>query len=259
MKVVILCGGLGLRLTGRDPSLPKALIEIGGRPILWHIMRHYAHHGFCEFVLCLGPYGEAIKEYFVAREPWRDSDFRLKASPGGGSVTLLGSGHNVDFDIIFADTGQNTNSGGRIKRVAQYLDGEEFLASYCDGLWDGDPNALLRHHRALGKLATVTVVHPPSPFGVVELGDGDAVTKFEEKPRLWYWINGGFFAFQTAALEHFGEDDELERDTLVRLARMGELGAFRHEGFWQCMDTYKETQLLNALWERNAAPWKVWE
>lgn len=259
MKVVILCGGVGLRLTGREPSMPKALVEIGGRPILWHIMRHYAHHGFNEFILCLGYFGEAIKQYFVAREPWRDADLRLRAGPGNRSLSLLGTGHEADFDIIFADTGPDTNSGGRIKQVAQYIEGDEFLATYCDGLWDGDPNALLAHHHSKAKLATVTVVHPPSPFGVVDLDENDLVTRFEEKPRLRDWINGGFFAFRTEALQHFRDNDELERGTLARLVQMGELAAFRHEGYWQCMDTYKEMEFLNSLWQANRAPWKVWD
>ena len=259
MNVVILCGGRGLRLTGREPSLPKPLVEIGGRPILWHVMMGFAHYGFREFILCLGHLGESIKEHFIAREPWRDSNARLVIGQAASRrLELLGTDHTRDFDITFADTGDETNSGERIRRVAHLLGGDAFLATYCDGLWDGDPRGLVEFHRAHGKPATLTAVRAPSSFGLLRLQDDDLVAEFREKPIVDQWINGGFFVFSRSALECFEEGDELERGTLARLAERGDLMAFRHGGYWKCMDTYKEQEELDALWRRGAAPWAVW-
>lgn len=259
MKVVILCGGRGLRLTGREATLPKPLIEIGGRPILWHVMMSYAHYGYREFVLCLGHLGEPIKQYFIAREAWRDCDVRVRVGDAGSKLLdLLDHHHARDFDILFVDTGGETSSGERIRRVAHLLDGEEFFATYCDGLWDGDPRQLLEFHRRHGRLATLTAVRPPTSFGIVRLGEGDVVAEFHEKPTMDEWVNGGFFVFSRRALERFEPGDALEGDTLVRLACAGELAAFRHRGFWQCMDTYKETEMLDQAWRKGEAPWAVW-
>lgn len=260
MKVVILCGGRGLRLTGREPTLPKPLIEIGGRPILWHVMMGYAAYGYREFVLCLGHLGEAIKDYFIAREVWRDCDVRLRVGDAGArQADLLSEHHIQDFDVTFVDTGDETNSGERILRIAQHLgDDDHFFATYCDGLWDGDPRQLLATHVASGRLATLTAVRAPSAFGMLRLGESDAVEEFREKPPMDEWINGGFLVFSRAALERFRAGDELERMTLARMAEAGELGAFRHQGFWMCMDTYKETEMLDRMWRRGEAPWAKW-
>ncbi len=260
MKVVILCGGQGLRLTGREPTLPKPLVEIGGRPILWHVMMGYARYGYREFVLCLGHLGEAVKEYFIAREEWRDADVRLRVGSAGVRRTELLSNHHIqDFDITFADTGDETNSGERIRRVGHLLDDEEFFfATYCDGLWDGDPRKLLEFHRASGRIATLTAVRPPSSFGMLSLGEGDAVARFREKPRMDDWINGGFFVFSRDVLKRIEPGDELERMALARLAEAGQLAAYKHDGFWKCMDTYKETEELDSMWRAGEAPWRVW-
>ncbi len=260
MKVVILCGGRGLRLTGREPTVPKPLVEIGGRPILWHVMMGYARYGYREFVLCLGYLGEAIKEYFIAREEWRDADVRLRVgSAGARRMELVSSHHIQDFDITFADTGDETNSGERIRRVGHLLDGDDcFFATYCDGLWVGVPRGGVVYLRGAGRRATRTAVRPPSSFGVLSLGEGHSVARFREKPRMDDWINGGFFVFSRDVLGRIEHGDELERMTLARLADSGDLAAYRHEGFWKCMDTYKETEELDSLWRAGEAPWRVW-
>ncbi|MBD3175456.1 MAG: NTP transferase domain-containing protein [Armatimonadia bacterium] len=259
MKVVILCGGRGLRLTGREPTLPKPMVEIGGRPILWHVMMGYAHYGFREFVLCLGHLGEAIKEYFVAREAWRDADVRLRIGQGETRrLELQNSHHAENFDIIFADTGNETPSGERLLRVADYLDDEDFFCTYCDGLWNSDPRRELEFHRSHGKLATATAVRAPSSFGMLDLASDDEIKEFREKPLVDQWINGGFFVMSRAVLDEIRPGDALESDVLTRLADEGQLMGFRHTGFWQCMDTYKEQEELDALWRRGEAPWNVW-
>lgn len=259
MKVVILCGGRGLRLTGREPTLPKPLVEIGGRPILWHVMRSYAHYGFREFVLCLGHLGESIKEHFVAREPWRDSDVRLRLGHGEDRRVEIQKTDDADgLDVIFADTGNETPSGERLLRVADYLDDAEFLCTYCDGLWDADPREELAWHRSHGRMATATAVRAPSAFGMLRLGDDGQIHEFREKPLVDQWINGGFFVFNRSVLDEIRPGDALEQHVLTRLADRGELMAFRHSGFWQCMDTYKEQEELDALWRRGDAPWHVW-
>jgi len=232
--VVILCGGRGTRLREHTESIPKALVEIGGRPIVWHVISVYAAQGFRSFLLCTGYEGARIAE-------WADGmDW-----PEGVEVTC-------------ADTGIDTPTGGRIKRVAGLIGDRAFCATYADGVADIDLSALLAEHDRTGLLATVTVVRPTLQFGVVELGEGGRVEGFEEKPRLDQWINGGFFRFEAGALDYIDEDSVLEQAPLERLAADGQLGAYRHEGFWDCMDTYKDAVLLNDLWEAGDPPWKVW-
>jgi glucose-1-phosphate cytidylyltransferase len=231
MNVAILCGGRGTRLQERTQEVPKPLVEIGGMPILWHVVRIYAAQGLRRFVLCTGYRGEQI-EAFVAGAEW----------PAG-----------VEVDCV--DTGVDTPTGGRLHRVREQLDGAPFLATYADGVADIDLGALREHHRAHGALATVTVVRPELPFGVAVLDGGDRITGFHEKPRAEHWINGGFFALQPGALDYLREDSVLEREPLERLAADGELRAYRHEGFWACMDTYKDAVALNDLWAAGAAPW----
>jgi len=228
--VVILCGGRGTRLRERTESVPKALVEIGGRPILWHVIGIYAAQGFDRFLLATGYLGEMVEE-FVAAESW----------PSGVEVECV-------------DTGLDTPTGGRIARLGDRLDGS-FCATYADGVADIDLAALLDFHAGHGSLATVTVVQPTLQWGVAEIGDGDKVSGFVEKPRSEHWINGGFFCFEPGALDHIAEDSVLEREPLEQLAAEGELAAFRHEGFWDCMDTYKDAVELNDLWNAGDAPW----
>ncbi len=235
MKVVILCGGRGARLGEHSAQVPKALIEIGGRPVIWHLLKVYAHQGLNDFILCLGHLGEEIRGYFrdhEADEPWR--------------VTL-------------ADTGLDTNTGGRILRVQRHLNGEEnFCVTYGDGLADINLRALVDFHCSHDRIATLTAVQPRSPFGLLHLDGQGAVTAFAEKPLLKEWINGGFFVFHRRIFEFLTEDSVLEQAPLERLAREGQLMAYRHSGFWKCMDTYKDNVEFNQLWDAGAAAWKVW-
>jgi glucose-1-phosphate cytidylyltransferase len=233
--VVILCGGRGTRLRERTESVPKALVEIGGRPILWHVIQIYAAQGFERFLLATGYMGEAVAE-FAAAERW----------PAGAEVECV-------------DTGLDTPTGGRIARLGERLCDEPFCATYADGVADVDLDAQLEFHAAHGALATLTVVRPHLQWGVAELGEGDRVAGFVEKPRSEHWINGGFLCFEPAVFEYLGEDSVLEREPLQGLAADGQLRAFRHEGFWDCMDTYKDAVVLNDLWASGEAPWRVWD
>jgi glucose-1-phosphate cytidylyltransferase len=229
--VVILCGGRGTRLRERTESVPKALVEIGGRPIVWHVIGIYAAQGFDRFLLATGYLGEAIEE-FAAAEPWLEG-----------------------IEVECVPTGLDTPTGGRIAQLADRLAGGAFCATYADGVADVDLDALLAFHAGHGGLATMTVVRPHLQWGVAELGEGDRVEGFVEKPRSERWINGGFFCFEPGALGYLDGDSVLEREPLVRLAADGELHAHRHTGFWDCMDTYKDAVVLNDLWAGGAAPW----
>jgi glucose-1-phosphate cytidylyltransferase len=233
--VVILCGGRGTRLRERTESVPKALVEIGGRPILWHVIQIYAAQGFERFLLATGYMGEAVAG-FTAAERW----------PRGVGVECV-------------DTGLDTPTGGRLVRLGERLTGETFCATYADGVADVDLGAQLDFHRAHGALATLTVVQPRLPWGVAELGDDDRVARFIEKPRSEHWINGGFLCFEPGALAYLDRTSVLEREPLARLSADGQLRAFRHEGFWDCMDTYKDAVELNDLWAGGEAPWRIWD
>jgi glucose-1-phosphate cytidylyltransferase len=230
-SVVILCGGRGTRLQEHTQTIPKALVEIGGRPILWHVIDIYARQGFRRFVLCLGYKHEMIEE-FVRAEDW-------------------------DGEVLCADTGVDTPTGGRISRVAEHLGPGTFCATYGDGVADIDLAQLVAFHRAHGALATVTTVRPRLQFGVTELDGDGRVLRFHEKPRSEHWVNGGFFCFEPGVLGYLDRDSVLEREPLERLAADEQLRAFRHDGFWDCMDTYKDAVLLNDLWSQGEAPWKV--
>jgi glucose-1-phosphate cytidylyltransferase len=230
--VVILCGGRGTRLQERTESIPKPLVEIGGEPIVGHVIRIYAAHGLRSFVLCTGYKGELI-ERFVSEQEW----------PEGVEVRCI-------------DTGIDTPTGGRLRQVGGLLERRAFCATYADGVADIDLGALIGFHRAHGGLATMTVVRPELQFGIAELNGDGLVRGFQEKPRSEHWVNGGFFCFEPGALAYMGADDALEGAPLERLAADGELHAFRHDGFWECMDTLKDAVQLNELWASGNAPWQ---
>lgn len=258
MRVVLLCGGKGTRLQERTETVPKPLVEIGGMPILWHVMKLYSHYGLNDFVLCLGYLGRRIKEYFLEDNAWRLSNFLLRGD-SDGTPHLEPLGRTERWSIAFVDTGMETLTGGRIKRVEPLISEPTFCVTYADGLADLDLSHLLEFHRSHGKVATLTAVKPVSPFGVLEVSGEGAVTRFCEKPRMEAWVNGGFFVFERRLFDHLGPNDSLESDVLTRLAEEGELRAYRHEGFWDCMDTYKDTIALNMMWESGNAPWKLWK
>ncbi len=233
-KVAILCGGRGTRLQEHVPSIPKPLVEIGDKPILWHVIHIYLAQGFRRFVLLTGYRAESI-ENFVQAETWPEETV-----------------------IECLDTGLDTPTGGRLRRAAGALDDEPFCATYADGVADIDLAALIAEHAELGARATMTVVRPELQFGVAELNGDGLVRGFVEKPRSERWINGGFFCFQPSVLDLLDDSSVLEREPLQRLAVAGELRAFRHQGFWECMDTYKDAVVLNDLWSTGQAPWKLW-
>jgi glucose-1-phosphate cytidylyltransferase len=255
MKTLILCGGKGTRLSAHAEAMPKALVEVGPKPILWHIMKIYEAQGFNDFVLCLGFKGAAIKEYFLSHGGAAGGDKEHDSE--AADAHKIGADFPDRFLITFADTGLDTPTGGRVKRASSHLDGGTFMVTYGDGVADIDIKALLAFHKKQGTIGTVTVVKPPSQFGEVVIGTGERVTEFREKPISDKWVNGGFFVFEPAFLSYLGESDVLERTPLERLAADGQLSAFRHTGFWQCMDTFKDTTLLNELWA-GGAPWKIW-
>jgi glucose-1-phosphate cytidylyltransferase len=255
LKTVILAGGLGTRLSEETGVKPKPMVTIGGLPIIWHIMRTYAHHGFNEFIVALGYRGDVIKEYFLSHR-YHNSD--LTISLGTGEVTIHG-GERPDWLIHLVDTGPDTATGGRVKRLAPLLGNERFMLTYGDGVADVDIRKLVDHHIAHRKLATVTAVRPPARFGSLEI-DGDKVGRFSEKPQIGEgWINGGFFVLEPAVLDCIdGDDTSWEHEPLERLAADGQLVAYKHPGFWQPMDTQREVKILETLWSSGEAPWKVW-
>jgi len=255
MKVVIFAGGVGSRLSEETDVRPKPMVEIGHRPILWHIMKHYSHYGFNEFVLCLGYKGEYIKKYFT------------EAIAGLSDVTVDFATGTVEqhrnssepWRVTMVDTGQHTETAGRLLKVRDYLDGEPFMLTYGDGVADVDLSALVEMHQAHGKLATVTAVHPTARFGQLEL-EGGLVARFDEKPQMAEgWINGGYFVLEPGIFDYIPGDVDWAREPMEGLARAGQLVANRHEGFWQCMDTLRDKIYLNSLWDQSNATWKVWE
>ncbi|PPK93445.1 glucose-1-phosphate cytidylyltransferase [Kineococcus xinjiangensis] len=260
IPVVILCGGMGTRLREASEKLPKPLVDIGGRPILWHIMKLYSAHGFRKFVLCLGYKSDMIKRYFL--------DYRLNA--GDFTINLStheepefhSAGVQEDWEITFVETGLTTATAARIFRVAQHLDADKFCLTYGDGIGDVDIAKTLKDHEAGGRLATVTAVHPSSRYGEMHVEDG-AVVEFNEKPTLADgWVNGGFFVFQREFVDTYLEDDPevmLESKPLQRVARDGQLTLSAHEGYWLGMDTFRDWTELNKLWDSGQAPWKIWQ
>lgn len=255
MRTVILAGGLGTRLAEETETKPKPMVEIGGRPIIWHIMKHYSHYGVKDFTVALGYKGEIIKRYFL-------DYYNLS-----GDLTIELSSRKVeikdreceDWTIRLPDTGQHTNTGGRIKRLQPLLCDATFMVTYGDGVCDVDIGALLAFHRSHGRIATVTAVRPPARFGGLVF-DGDLVAEFTEKPQIGEgWINGGFLVFEPALFDFLeGDHSSLEADALERLATDRQLAAYRHDRFWQCMDTLRDKRLLEGLWAQGQAPWKIW-
>jgi glucose-1-phosphate cytidylyltransferase len=260
MKAVILCGGQGTRIRDANESLPKPLLPIGGKPIVWHIMKSYAAHGVSDFVLCLGYKGWLIKEFFLNyRAMTADVTVHLGRDAG---VELQGGNGFENWSVTLAETGEATQTGGRVAAIRRYVERDElFAVTYGDGVSTVDIGKLVAFHRSHGKIATVTAVRPPGRFGEMRLDDG-SVVEFNEKPQATEgFINGGFFIFDAKRAWDYlqpGADSVLEREPLRRLAMDGQLKAFQHTGFWQPMDTFREYQLLNDLWASGRAPWKVW-
>lgn len=262
MKVAILAGGFGTRLAEETEVKPKPMVEIGGKPILWHIMKHFARYGLNDFVVALGYRGNVIKKWFadfaalqtdlLVRTGHQHTSHVEPLLPGAGAVD--------DWEVRLVETGLKTNTGGRVKRLGPWLGGETFLLTWGDGVSDIDIPALLAFHRSHGKLATVSAVRPPARFGHLRF-EGQRVAEFSEKPQTAEgWINGAYFVLEPEVLEYIdGDETQFEREPLVDLARDGELMAYRHEGFWQCMDTLRDKVLLERMWESGRPPWRTWE
>lgn len=256
MKVVILAGGLGSRLAEETEIRPKPMVEIGGRPILWHIMKHYAHYGFNEFFIAVGYKGDVIKHYFL---DYYGLSSNMTVDLHSGKVNVIDS-HPEKWTVHLVDTGLKTNTGGRVRRLEQWLNKEPFLLTYGDGVSNIDLHALIDTHRRSGCIATLSAVRPPARFGSMAF-DGDLVSEFTEKPQIGEgWINGGFLVCEPEIFRYLSSDSAgLESDVLDRLARERQLSAYRHGGFWQCMDTLREKRLLESLWETGSPPWQVWQ
>lgn len=259
IPVVILCGGMGTRLREASEKLPKPLVDVGGKPILWHIMKAYSQHGFRRFILCLGYKGDQIRRYFLDYRE-HSSDFTLELSTDQ-PPQWHGSGEAEDWEITFVETGLLTGTGGRVRRVADHIDTDTFLLTYGDGIGDVDITSLLDAHVAGGRIGTVTGVHPASRYGEMHV-DGNEVVEFNEKPTLATgWVSGGFFVFNRPMVDKYLDDEPsllLEKAPLQRLASDGELSVFKHEGFWMGMDTFRDWTELNSLWDSGEAPWKTW-
>ena len=256
LKVAILAGGMGTRLAEETSVRPKPMVEIGGRPILWHIMSHYSHFGFDEFVVALGYKGDYIKRYFV---DYHGASRSMRVELSTGTIEVRDDGFSEKWIVDLIETGRWTNTGGRIKRLADHVDGETFFLTWGDGLSDVDLSALLDYHRSHGKLATVTAVHPPPRFGQLILDNG-RVTEFSEKPIDSGWINGAFFVCEPGVFDYIdGDETQWEKEPMERLAAEGELMAYRHEGFWHPMDTLRDKSHLQRLWDSGDPPWRMWD
>jgi glucose-1-phosphate cytidylyltransferase len=256
MKVVLFCGGLGARLKEYSETIPKPMVTIGYRPILWHVMKYYAHYGHRDFILCLGYRGDAIKQYFMNYDEWLSNDFQL--SGGGRQVTLHGRDID-DWKITFVDTGQHANVGQRLRAVEPYLEDEEmFLANYADGLSDLPLPEYLDFFQAQDKIASFVCVRPSQTFHVVSVDDGGAVQDIRHAASAGLWINGGFFVLRRQIFDAIGEGEELVHEPFRRLIDKKQLAAYRYTGFWICMDTFKDKQILDDMAARGPAPWEIW-
>ena len=256
MRVVLLAGGMGTRLQEETATRPKPMVEIGGKPILWHIMKHFAHHGFDDFYVALGYMGDFIKSYFLDRY---NLSGNLTIDFARGMVRREAA-EAEDWSVNLIETGMNTMTGGRLLRLKQWLDGDTFMLTYGDGLSNVDLTELLAFHKAHGRIATVSAVRPPARFGGLVM-DGDRVANFTEKPVSGEgWINGGFLVFEPAIFDYLSSDtDSLEANALERVAADGQLAAYRHGDFWQCMDTLRDKHYLERLWQNGEAPWRTWD
>lgn len=257
MKAVILAGGLGTRIAEESDTKPKPMVEVGGRPLLWHIMKTYSHHGVNEFIICLGYKGYIIKEFFFNYNR-HTSDLEINLKTGEHRVL---NNSSEDWKVTLVDTGADTLTGGRLKRIAPLLDNDTFCLTYGDGLSDIDVTKELAFHRANNKLATVAAVQPPGRFGVLSIDADRNVLSFEEKPSDEIgWINGGFFILETKAIDYIdGDTTSWELEPLRRLAQDGQLSAFQHTGFWHPCDTLRDKRKLETLWDSGKAPWRVWD
>jgi glucose-1-phosphate cytidylyltransferase len=256
MKVVLFCGGLGMRIREYSEVIPKPMVPVGNRPIMWHLMRYYAHYGHRDFILCLGYRGDVIKSYFVDYKEWLSNDFVL--SRGADRIEMLARDIE-DWRITFVETGLRANIGERLLAVRHHLEGEEaFLANYADGLTDAPLDQMLERFHRSGKTGSLLAVRPRNSFHALELGANGAVASVQDAGRAGFWVNGGFFAFRRGIFDVLRPGDELVSEPFQRLIAQQELIAYRHEGFWIGMDTFKERQLLDDLWEQGTAPWAVW-
>ncbi len=260
MKVVILCGGVGTRLKEETEFKPKPLVEVGGMPILWHIMKIYSHYGHKEFILCLGYKGNMIKNYFLNFEELAH-DFTLNLRNKETRVTHHNNHKLEDWTIHFVDTGQATNTGGRIARVRHLLSNDkQFLLTYGDGLSDININDVIKYHNEKGKTITITAINPESPFGIIEVENG-IVNSFKEKPRLSGMISGGFFVCNSKVFNYVTPDEKcvFEQEPMITMSNKNEAAAYEYDGFWYAMDTFKHAEFLNKLWAEGKAPWKIWK
>jgi glucose-1-phosphate cytidylyltransferase len=256
IQTVIPCGGKGTRISGGNPDVNKGLVEIGERPILWHVMRIFAAYGYKDFILALGHRGDLIRRYFLEYERMnRDVSFRL-GKPD--SPSFIGDNQESDWQVTLIDTGIEPIKGERLLQVAPHITGERFFLTYNDGVADIDIDALLQFHLSHGRLVTVTGYQPVYQYGIVEPDAGGRVTAYHQYPRMGHWINAGFMVIERAALAQLEPGMDLETGLLVRMAEQGELMLYQHGGFWRSMDTFKEAQELNEFWESGRAPWKVW-
>ena len=254
MKVVILAGGYGTRLSEETHALPKPMVTIGGMPMLWHIMKYYSSFGFNEFVICLGYKGYIIKEYFY--NYWlRQSDITIKTSEQGNDIKIHKS-KTENWEITLADTCIDVQTGLRIKRIQEYVNNERFMLTYGDGLSSVDLNALLKQHDASGKTVTITAIQPSGRFGVVDFNEDKTITSFNEKGK---YINAGFMVAEPGLFDYLGKNEPLEFAPFEQLVHEGRLGVYTHDGFWKCMDTLSDLKIIEGIWNTGKAPWKVWE
>ena len=256
MPVVILAGGMGTRLREETEFRPKPMVEIGGRPILWHIMKYFSCFGFTDFIICLGYKGDSIRDYFLN---YHTRNITLSLNLGSNSQTNFLNSHNEDsWQVTLVDTGKDAPTGERLLQVREFVGERTFLCTYGDGLSNIDLENLVSFHRSHSGLATLSAVHPTSRFGVVDINDNGQINEFHEKPIVDDWINGGFFVLEPGIFDHLHKEEPFEEGPLRTLASSGNLYAHRHEGFWQPMDTYREYLDLNSIWDKGKAPWKIW-
>ncbi|MEG0307370.1 MAG: glucose-1-phosphate cytidylyltransferase [Clostridium sp.] len=256
MKVVILCGGKGTRMREETEYRPKPLVSIGGKPIIWHIMKIYSSYGINDFILCVGYKGDMIKQYFMDMY-WRNNDFTLKIN--GSKEINYHTREEENWNVTIVDTGIETMTSGRLKQVEKYIDEDEFLFTYGDGLSDIDINKLIEFHRKKGRMSTLTGVHPISPFGLMEVEDG-IVKSFKEKPILKDMVNGGFMVLNKNIFKYLpSEDCFFEQSPLINMAKDGQLAVYEHKGFWTAIDTFKDVEAVNKMWGNGECEWKVWE